>query len=152
MPREQGTGERGLLCFLILPWVSGHFVPKRRLRFREDEVGSCQALWVPPPHVPELQCGRFPRFPNVELAQQEELGGGVVGGRLRVTPGWLSAGAEEAKAGKWGPGLAHPGVRGVQGRVEAAVGEGARLPCLLTPQPGHLPREVTAAAKTSFHS
>lgn len=73
-------------------------------------MGSCQALWAEAhPHVPELQCGRSPTFPPVELAQPEELGERVVGGRLRVTPGWLSAGAEEGSGGLGLPTLVSEG-------------------------------------------
>lgn len=74
----------------------------------------------------------------------------MVGGRLRVTPGWLSAGAEEAKAGKWGPGLAHPGVRGVQGRVEAAVGREQGSPAFSPHSQGTCPGGLQLQRRLPF--
>lgn len=96
---------------------------------------------------PELPWSRSPRLPNLELAPQSELG--VLGCRLRVTPGWLSPEAEESKGREveawawppWGRGMTQ---------------EGVRLPCppllLSHHTQGTCPRAVTAAADASSHS
>lgn len=85
---------------------------------------------------PELQWSRSPRLPNVELAPQSELG--VLGCRLRVTPGWLSPEAEESKGreGKWRPGLGHHGVSDGPGGSKTPLPTSVAI----TPHPGHLPQ------------
>lgn len=106
----------------------------------------------PPLHVLELQCGRSPSLPNVELAQREELGGVSV--QAELNPGWQRWGRRSLGKGSGSLGLPTM-VSGMQGGVEAGVrkeqGSSACLCCYSHHSQGICPREVTAAAVASFH-